>query len=265
MDSLTDIVDLDRYPIQSADSAKLRGFAADCRRQYRDQGVLLLTRFLTPGGLERMAGEARAAAPKSFRQVKQHNVYLCEDDPSFEPEHPRRRRLRTSNSTVADCDIAADGALRRLYGSPAIRRFFATVTGKPGLYPYTDPLSPLNLGVTAKGQTLAWHFDRSDFAITLLLQEALRGGQFEYVSRIRGDHRDNYSGIENLLDGDRSGVQTLDMRAGTLVLFQGRYSIHRVTRVEGDQDRLLAVLSYDERPDQRMPAYTQKTFYGRAA
>ena len=55
------------------------------------------------------------------------------------------------------------------------------------------------------------------------------------------------------------------MQPGTLVLFQGRYSIHRVTEVRGSVERLLAVLSYDERPGQRMAPYTQKTFYGRAA
>jgi len=166
---------------------------------------------------------------------------------------------------VADCDIPADAALRRLYDSQELRQFFATVTGKDGLYPYTDPLSPLNIGVTREGETLAWHFDKSDFAITLLLQQAQAGGAFEYVPRIRNADDKNYAAIANLLDGDRSHVLTLEIYPGTLVLFQGRYSIHQVTTVAGGSERLLAVLSYDERPQQRMSAYTQKTFYGRAA
>lgn len=265
MPDLQNIVDLTRYPVHAEESSRVTTFAADCRRIYRQRGVLLLADFLTPGGLDRMAAEAREAAPKSFRQQKQHNVYLCEEDPGLAADHPRNRRLVTSNSTVADCDIPAAAALRRLYDSAAMRRFFATVTGKTGLYPYTDPLSPLNLGVTREGETLAWHFDRSDFAITLLLQAALGGGCFEYVPGIRNAEQDNYPAIEQLLNGEHAAVQTLDMRAGTLVLFQGRYSIHRVTEVQGPRERLLAVLSYDERPGQRMAAYTQKTFYGRAA
>lgn len=260
---LTNLVDLDRYPVQGFPAGKVSAFAAECRQHFVANGVLLLPEFLSRRGLEDMAAEARLAAPKSFRQVKQHTVYLSEDDTVFSANHPRRRRLLTSNSTVADSDIPVDATLRRLYDSSELRRFFAAVIDKPALHPYTDPLSPLNLGVTCEGETLAWHFDQSDFAITLLLQQPLAGGQFEYVPRIRSAHEENYPAIESLLNGDRSTVLTLDMQPGTLVLFQGRHSIHRVTEVKGHRDRLLAVLSYDEDPGRRMPAYTQKTFYGR--
>lgn len=265
MSKLQDLVNLDRYPLEGPSDQKSAEFAQHCRRQYLQQGVLLLDDFLTPFGLETMAAEARSAAPKSYCKIKQHTVYLAKQDPGFAEEHPRFRQLITNNSTVADCDIQSDAALRRLYDSPEIRQFFATVTGKPGLYPYTDPLSPLNLGVTGDGESLSWHFDNSDFAITLLLQSAESGGAFEYVPRIRSDEEHNYPAIEQLLNGDQSSTLTLHMHPGTLVLFQGRYSIHRVTRVHGNQDRLLAVLSYDEQPGQRMSEFTQRTFYGRSA
>ena len=265
MPEFKDIVNLERYPLQSQAGSKTQAFAQECRRSYLDHGVLSLPEFLTSYGLEAMVSEAKAAAPKSFRLAKQHTVYLSEDDPAFTMDHPRRRQLHTTNSTVADCDIHPDALLRQLYGSTELRQFIATVTGKSNLYPYTDPLSPLNLGVTREDETLAWHFDKSDFAITLLLQQALTGGQFEYVPRIRSEDEENYATIEQLLNGDQSSTLTLDMQPGTLVLFQGRYSIHRVTPVKGSQDRLLAVLSYDEQPDQRMAAFTQQTFYGRTA
>jgi hypothetical protein len=38
------------------------------------------------------------------------------------------------------------------------------------------------------------------------------------------------------------------MAAGALVLFRGRYALHRVTPVEGARPRLLAALSYDPEP-----------------
>jgi len=265
MSKFEELIDLDRYPIQGTTADKIQFFAARCRRNYLQNSVLLLPDFLTRQGLERMAREARAAAPKSFRQVKQHTVYLSADDLEVSPDHPCRRRLQTTNSTVADCDIPSDAALRLLYDSPALRQFFATVIGKQNLYPYADPISPLNLGVTREGETLAWHFDKSDFAITLLLQQGQAGGEFEYVPRIRTEGEENYPAVARLLDGERTSVLTLNMHPGTLVMFQGRYSIHRVTEVEGNRDRLLAVLSYDERPQQRMSAFTQKTFYGRTA
>ena len=56
-----------------------------------------------------------------------------------------------------------------------------------------------------------------------------------------------------------------DPDAGTLTIFRGWGSLHRVSPVTGARSRLVAVLSYAEEPDLRMSAYTQKLFHGRAA
>jgi len=42
------------------------------------------------------------------------------------------------------------------------------------------PFRGANDGFTA-GQQLGWHFDRSDFSVTLSLQAASAGGDFEYI------------------------------------------------------------------------------------
>jgi hypothetical protein len=50
---------------------------------------------------------------------------------------------------------------------------------------------------------------------------------------------------------------------GTLTLFRGRYSLHRVTPVAGDRLRLNAVLAYVDQPNVEFSAYARQLFYGR--
>jgi starvation-inducible DNA-binding protein len=58
-------------------------------------------------------------------------------------------------------------------------------------------------------------------------------------------------------------VKTMSGEAGTLALFRGHWSPHRVTPVEGSQTRVNAVLSYARAPGHRLGAETYRLFYGR--
>ena len=72
----------------------------------------------------------------------------------------------------------------------------------------------------------------------------------------------NYALAGQILDGDIP-AKTLSMNAGTLVLFRGRNSIHRVTPVKGDRTRMLVVLAYNTEPDISLSESARMTFYGR--
>jgi len=50
---------------------------------------------------------------------------------------------------------------------------------------------------------------------------------------------------------------------GTLVLFRGRNSMHRVTPVTGDTTRMLVVLAYNSQPGIALSESASNTFYGR--
>ena len=121
----------------------------------------------------------------------------------------------------------------------------------------------LNVAVMEEGERLLWHFDQTDFVVSSLLQDCERGGDFEYVPHIRTPEEPNYDRIERLLDGGRDGVVTLDMKPGTMALFMGRYSIHRVTAVEGSTPRLVALLGYDTRPGIMSSDHLKLRRYGR--
>jgi hypothetical protein len=95
-----------------------------------------------------------------------------------------------------------------------------------------------------------------------MLQPAEAGGDFEFFPNLRTAGKD---AVVARLTGSRSGVIRLDNDPGTLSLFRGHHSMHRVTPVEGDTIRINAVLAYAEEPGRRLNELTQKLFYGRTA
>ena len=73
----------------------------------------------------------------------------------------------------------------------------------------------------------------------------------------------NDEGVRALLAGTSDRVRTMSGAPGTLALFRGHWSPHRVTPVEGNQMRVNAVLSYARTPGQRLKEETYRLFYGR--
>ena len=69
--------------------------------------------------------------------------------------------------------------------------------------------------------------------------------------------------IESLLDGDRRQVRELPFEAGALLIFAGRRTLHRVTRVCGARPRLVPVLAYAEQPGLENSEEVRMLFWGR--
>jgi hypothetical protein len=126
-----------------------------------------------------------------------------------------------------------------------------------------DPLARVNVMGYRAGEALNWHFDRSQFTTTLLIQEPKAGGEFQYRTDLRSDDDPNYDGVVKFIDGLDPLVRTLPQKAGTLNVFKGKNTVHRVTPVEGDRDRMVAVFSYYERPGVLFSAEERIGFYGR--
>jgi hypothetical protein len=258
-----DLIDLARYPIDRLTSAVGQQFVAECRRRFDSDGALALSGFVRTDAVAGMRDEALTLAPLAHPGEKRHNVYLIDPDPQFPDEHPRNRSQRTQISTVADDLIPRDSRLRALYDWPPLRSFLAAVLDRPALHPYADPLASLNVTIGRPREQLGWHFDNADFATTLMLQDAELGGQFEYCPAVRTPTDQGYAAVDRILDGLYDDVRRLPMAPGTLVLFRGRYALHRVTPIEGGRPRLMAVLSYDTKPGVMLSEATRRTFYGR--
>ena len=219
---MKEIVDLKRFAL--ADTK----FRTGCRDVLEQSGCLLLKHFLKPRAVELVREEAILNQHLAYYCMEEHNVYLTPQDEGYSVDHPRNRNLTSSKGCITDDQIPGESVLRTLYDSVEFRDFLCAVLGEDALYEYADPLSSINIHYASEGQDLAWHFDNSSFAITLLLQQPEMGGEFQYVRGLRytasGDL--DFEGVRQVLDGERE-PQSLRMDPGALVLFRGLESFHR--------------------------------------
>ena len=91
-----------------------------------------------------------------------------------------------------------------------------------------------------------------------------KGGHFEYVQNVRQADKGEmgFDVTRQIVDGERP-VKRLSLGAGDLCLFRGINALHRVSPVEDDSTRQLAVLAYNSQPGISLSDTAQKTFYGR--
>jgi hypothetical protein len=93
-----------------------------------------------------------------------------------------------------------------------------------------------------------WHFDTNEFTVSLLTQEASAGGIFEYCPNIRSAQSEHFDDVRAVLTGNGERlVRRLTLRPGDLQLFRGRYSLHRVSAVQGGTARHTVIFAYSER------------------
>jgi hypothetical protein len=154
--------------------------------------------------------------------------------------------------------------LRRLYEWSSVTAFITAILNRGPVYPYADPFGALNLAVMEDGDQLQWHFDQTDFVVSLAIQSAGTGGDFEVAPRIRSGVAEHYEEVESVLAGDRSKVIALPMTPGTLLVFEGRYSLHRVAPIVGDRPRHVALLAYDTKPGTMGSELLRQVRYGRS-
>jgi len=167
---------------------------------------------------------------------------------------------------VAYDQFPSGSGLRSLYEWDPLRELIRRLLDEPVLHRYADPLGALNLAVMTDGDELGWHFDQTDFVVSIALQSSERGGHFECAELIRTAHDEQYERVAAVMDGDPEGrVRVVAMEPGTLLLFAGRRSLHRVSTVEGDRARHVALLGYDTASGTRSSESLQRVRYGRVA
>jgi hypothetical protein len=260
-----DAVDLDRYPINDPASLAYRALVQACRDQLRSHGVAQLAGFLTPAAVSQMLALANQLAAGGWASDQAHTVYFEAADESAGPDHPRALLQQSAKKAIAYDQIPVGAPIRRLYESDDLTAFIAAVLGKPVLYRSADPLDALEIAVFSDGDELGWHFDNSEFSVTVMYQQAEAGGHFDYHPRLRDEHDENYPGVQKILHGSADGVLRLQSSPGTLAVFRGQHALHRVTPVSGPRPRINSVLTYGEHPDMKLTELTQKLFYGRTA
>lgn len=260
-----DVVDLERYPIHDLSSERGQALVSACREELPATGVCNLEGFVTPDAVAAMVALAEQLQDKAWASDRTHTIYFEKPDETVPAEHPRAHQVRSAKHGIAYDQIPADAPMRRLYESDDLTAFIATVLDKPVLYRSADPLDALQVTTFQPGDELGWHFDRSEFSMTVMYQQPESGGDFEYVPGLRSEDDENYDGVQAVLHGDRTGRQILPSAPGTLAFFRGEHALHQVTPIRGGTPRINSVLTYGERPDMRLNDLTSELFYGRTS
>jgi hypothetical protein len=262
---LSTIVDLNRYPIDDLVRAGPVIDAATAR--LTATGVALLPEFLRAEALQQIVAEAdRLAADGNFQDVPgtPYLGFLGFPDESFPPDHPRQYLSRSALTAVAYDLFPDDSLLRALYEWDGLMEFVSAVLGGSRLYRYADPLGALNVATMRATDELGWHFDQTDFVVSIALQSSDEGGEFEAARRVRSCDDECYDAVARVLAGEGSGlIETIPMMPGTLMIFEGRYSLHRVTPIRGDTPRHVALLAYDTKPGTDSTELLKLVRYGR--
>jgi hypothetical protein len=263
--TLASVVDLESYPLDRVGSDDWIALVERCRAELVDRGMFELPGFLRADVLADITARLLPRmATESWEQRRMHNIYFLDHVEGLAADHPALHRILTVNHTLC-ADQLRDTALTDLYEWEPFRQFIAATVGMDELHLMDDTLARVNVLSYRPGEALNWHFDRSVFTTTLLLQAAEEDGIFEYRRELRTDTDPNYEGVAHVVAGTDPDVIRCAVQPGALNVFFGKNTAHRVTTVDGSLERMIAVFSFYDRPGVVFTDSENLGFYGRTA
>lgn len=233
-----------------------------CKAIVNREGILVLPDFISQKAIDELQREAKELKPKAYRSSSAYNLYVLPQNPGFAQDSPRNRQFKTTKGCIPDDQIPKTSYLRTIYDSKIFRDFLCDVLGIKSLYPYADPLSSININYYDPGDSLEWHFDNADSAITLLVKKCDKSGEYQYFTNMRYKNgAEDYEQVRKCIDGEIE-PQKKSLDAGGLMIFRGNKSLHRVTKIEAG-DRILITLNFNEKPGIPLSEKSRQTFFGR--
>jgi hypothetical protein len=257
---VSEIVDTSRYPIEQPGTAAYDEIVAHCKSKLQHNGLCLLPDFIRTEAQTEIQNEAHSLSPQAHRTEHWRATPNGVDD-SDESRLPVS--TRAAIGSIAYDRLSPASALRALYQSQAFTDFLNNVFDGETLYPTADPLIGCMLTVLKAGDELGWHYDPNDMVVSLSIQVAQNGGEFEFAPRIRkpADHaRVNEQAV---LEGHYSGTISETLGAGTLSFFNGHRSLHRVAPVGDGNARIIALFNYSNTPAYTFSDDIRMKFFGR--
>ena len=261
---MRDLIDLETYPLDQRESAEYSALVNRCRADLASSGMFSLAGFIRPEAtLKAVAEVTPVLETDSFKHHRRHTIFFKDEVPGIPPDHPAMRKFDSLNHTI--CGDQINGCVvTRVYEYPPLLQFLADAMEKKCLHFMDDPLARVNVIASREGEALNWHFDQSEFTTTIMLQASEKGGELEFCSELRTPDDPNLEGIGRLVSGDTAGNEIMTLRPGTLNVFRGVNTPHRVTTVEGSRERIMTVFSFYEQPGVTFSDETRIGFYGRA-
>ena len=260
----TRLIDTEVYPVNRPGSDEFAAMIKGIHSKLAEDGCAVLKGFLRQDALPGLVAESDKAAPNAHNSRNRTNPYFSKDDETLESSHPRRRFYDRSNAFIPADNFGQGSALRAIYEWQDFFDFIRIALNEPEekFFRYADPLADVIVNMAGQGNGFPWHFDTNNFTVTLAIQNADEGGDFEYAPNIRaGD--ENFDAVRDVLDEKSDKVTVLTLEPGDLQIFKGRYSLHRVAPLRGDTPRYVAIFSYVEEEGMVGSPERTKQLYGK--
>jgi len=258
----SEYVDLIKYPIHEVGPAR-KALINESNLAIKDDGCVVLKGFIKQERISELVAECDRVESQGHRNFTRTNPYFLSDREDLPLTHPLRRFYDRSNAFVPADNFGSESILRAIFDWPAFSPFVKEVLGEENFFPYADPLADVTVNLAEEGGGFPWHFDTNNYTVTLAIQNAERGGDFEYSPMVRSLTDENYEIVEKVLDGDKNLIRTLKLEPGDLQIFKGRYSLHRVAPLAGLRKRYVAIFSYVAEPGMVSSPQRAKELYGR--
>jgi hypothetical protein len=260
--TLANLLDLARYPLQQ--QAARQSLVAQCRAQLAAESCVTLPGFVPRAVAQKMAEEAARVVPQAHRRERSLSAYAnnpASDDVAA--DHPTKQLFPFRQHVVATDLLPAEGLIMSLYRQDALTTLVADVLDQAPLYRTADELLSCTVTAMHAGDEHGWHFDSNDFVVSLLLQAPERGGAFEFAPYVRGESDEKFADVVSVMLGNSDRLRVKPVDVGTLMIFCGRRSLHRVSRIEGASSRLIALFCYDRRPQMQFSDSARSRAVGR--
>ena len=264
MKYINEIIDLEKYPVHDPSCSKYKELVDYTRKQLNDDGCCVLPNFIKPDSIRRMKNEIDKNLSKIYFTNDKHNPYFTKEDITLDENHPKRIFSVRQSGYLNSDDLEKDSDLNKFYDLEEMLKFSSDSLEVSPLYKWADPLGKNPYSVMHTDHYFPWHFDGNEFTLSVLIQNAEKGGFFEYAPDIRNKDNENFEEVANVLKGDRTRVKSLDLKPGDLQIFKGRFSMHRVTKIEGETSRYIALPCYVKDPLKINKPEHSKQVYGKA-
>ena len=255
IEEMNKLIDLDRYPIDRLNSKAGQLLVARCRSDLDDCAAATLPSFIRQAEIANLVEEAESLVQVAHRYDGDSVTFYEEDDIGYSDTDSLESVVRSARHPNRYCQILNyqipnHSDLRAIYLWPPLTEFIRQVLNVEQLFLSQCPHLALTMKVAYEGDTDGWHYDPNDGVITLVLQTADNGGEFEYAPNIRNKFDQNYAGVDRLFKSPDVEATRLALEPGTFTFFNGRHSMHRVRPVGSTrQPRIVSIFSFDQRPD----------------
>ncbi|KAL3794765.1 hypothetical protein HJC23_012775 [Cyclotella cryptica] len=275
------MINYSKYPIhnQTDKSPDYDALVQLCKDQIRRQGFVCLKSFLESSFVDHLISSVLDLEKQGvgFYSTERHNIFLEENSSTPTEEHsnisshPRNIQLKSSKILINAKDLSSHATdLDNLFQSRALLHFISDVL-EMKLYTSTDECGKYYANIFHEGDGLNWHFDRSEFSISLILQPAEEGGMFQFVPNSREmvegwsemplDMNDFTASLGTSQRSKLMVLQEPELASGDLYLFRGQKSLHRVSEVVKGK-RINVILTFNTETDVVLNKYTLKKFFG---